>query len=428
MTEQADKIKPLKKGAVVYPQAYHVDKENPDNSYLEGVTQGGQPIVAYLRVSDEHKERQSGDSQGRTLPSIKDLSSMNPAAPRRCEASSDNGPDNATKGVLLVEQISRMEGPQADAHPGKFVCESKWISILQQSSYMPAKMTKGYVEISFHRGLDSEQKKQKAKYLSLRQRLTNPSESILQLKEEMQAIQRELIQSRKLFLSVVDMQVENLHSINVSELEGVAPQDRGSMLRSKLEELLEPLTHTGMYGGAILRLRDGGMVSPLYTSTIAMQYDFKNGKVLPFSDVYANWLKFDGQKLSGAFMKASPRMNLTLDIIPCQRINFGPKSNDPYKADILRLESSKTLKTYIDEEARADIGVIDLTPNDYLASFMASRSALAGDGNCIISRAHSYTGPMVKAVLFGPDMTQYKMSDPNSAKASGSRNATPVTA
>lgn len=427
MTISSDKIKPLKKGAVVYPRSYHIDNDNPDNSYIEGVTQGGQDIVAYLRVSDEHKAAQAGDSEGRTLPSIKDLSSKNPAAPRRCEASPDNGAENASKGVVLVEQIKRLEGVEAEAHPGKFVCESKWISILQQSDFMPAKMTKGYVEISFHRGLDSDQKKQKAEYVSLKRRLNDPNENILQVKQDMQTIQRDLIQSRKMFLALVDIQIENTLSIDISDLEGVSAHDRIDRLKSKIKELVEPLTNTGMYGGAILRLRDGDMVSPLYTSTFAMQFDYKNKAVMPFEDAFSNWQKFDGQKLSGAFAKASPKMSLTLDIIPCQRINFGKKSNDPYKEDILRLESSKTLKTYVEEGARNDIGVIDLTPNDYMASFMASRTALASEENCIISRSHSFTGPMVKAVLFGPEMTQYKFSNQNAARPSGQRAPEPVT-
>lgn len=428
MTEQDNKIKPLKKGAVVYPKAYHVDPDNPDNSYVEGVTQGNQPIVAYIRVGAEHKERQDSDSKGRTLPSVKDLASKNPAAPRRCEAHANNGPDDPSRGILLIEQISKLEGEEASKHPGKFVCEAKWASILQQNDYMPAYTGQGYIEVSFRRGLDAEQKKLKAEFLGLKRRLENPSENKLDLKEQMQAIQSEMIQARQMFLTVVDMKIDEMVSVELSKLENLGPTDRLSALERRLKEMTEPMTNTGMYGGALLRLRNGDTVSPLYTSSFAMQYDFKNRKVVPFEDTFANWRKFDGQKLCGAFMKASPSMNLTLDIIPCQRINFGPKSLDPYKADILRGEASKTLKTYVDEDARDHVGVIDLTPNDYLASFMACRTALASEENRIISRAHSYTAPMVKAVLYGQDLTRYRMSSANGSSSEKSAQGSPAPA
>lgn len=410
MSNIAEKIKPLKKGAVVYPRAYHIDSENPDNSFIEGVTQGGQSIIAYLKVDDEHKASNASDGEGRTIPSIKDLSSKNPAAPRRCEASKDNGPDNPTKGVLLVEQIQKVTDSRAESHPGKFVCESKWISILQQSDYMPAKMTKGHIEISFHRGLDSDQKKQKAEYLSLKQKLDDPNEDKLTIKQKMQSIQRDMILSRKMFLALVDIKSDDMVSIPLYDESAANPRNRVSMLKNELEKMVVPLTEQGMYGGAILRLRNGLSVSPLYTASFAMQFDFVNKKVMPFEEVFNNFQRFEGKKLVETIMKVSPNMKLTLDIIPCQRINFGKKSNDPYKKDIMRLESSKTLKTYVDETAREHIGVIDLEPNDYMASFMASRTAIASEENCIISRAHSFTGPMVKSVLIAPDLRKYEFT------------------
>lgn len=419
MSDQLEPIKPLKKGAVVYPRSYHYDSENPLNSYIEGVTQGGQEIVAYLRVGEEHKERQGSDGNGKTVPSIKDLNAKNPTAPRRCEASSDNGPDKPEKGILLVEQINKLEGEEAQRHPGKFVCEAKWVSILQQSSYLPAKMTKGYVEIAFHPKLSPDQMRLKAQFIALKNKLEGQNADALSIKEEMQVIQREMIESRRMFLTLVDMDIENTMTYSLAEMDSVPPQNRIATVKDALKEALESRTESGMYGGAILRLRTTDTVSPLYTSAIAMRFDYKAEKknaIVPFEDIFQTWSRFDGSKLLSVFSKASANSGLILDIIPVQRSNIGWKSLDLYQKDILRLESSKTLKTYVDDSARMDVGVLDLTVNDYLVSFMANRTAITEEENILISRTHSYTAPMVKAALFANNMTKYKMSNPDKSQ------------
>lgn len=419
MSNQLEAIKPLKKGAVVYPRAYHYDSENPLNSYIEGVTQGGQEIVAYLRVGEEHKERQGSDGNGKTIPSIKDLNAKNPTAPRRCEASADNGPDKPEKGILLVEQISKLEGDEAARHPGKFVCEAKWVSILQQSSFLPAKMTKGYVEIAFHPKLSPDQLRMKAQFVSLKNQLQTPNVDALSIKEEMQNIQREMIESRRMFLTLVDMDIEGTSSFDLSQMGSGDSPARIEQLKGCLKESLELRTESGMYGGAILRLRTSDTVSPIYTSMIAMRFDYKAQKknaIVPFEEVFQSWCKFDGSKLLSVFSKASENSGLILDVIPTQRTNIGWKSLDVYQKDILRLESSKTLKTYVDDDARMDVGVLDLTVNDYLVSFMANRTAITEEENILISRTHSYTAPMVKAPLFAVNMQKYKMSNPDKSQ------------
>lgn len=416
MSDQLEAIKPLKKGAVVYPRSYHYDSDNPLNSYIEGVTQGGQEIVAYLRVGEEHKERQGSDGNGKTVPSIKDLNAKNPTAPRRCEADKDNGPDNPTKGILLVEQITKLEGEEVQRHPGKFVCEAKWVSILQQSSYLPAKMTKGYVEIAFHPKLSPDQQRMKAQFLALKNKLQSNDSNALSIKEEMQQIQSEMIESRRMFLTLVDMDIEKTVSYPLVDMDGVPGPDRIQTLKESLQGMLEERTTSGMYGGAILRLRTSDTVSPLYTSMIAMRFDYKASKknaIVPFDEIFQSWCRFDGSKLISVFSKATANSGLILDVIPVQRSNIGWKSLDLYQKDILRLESSKTLKTYVDDNARMDVGVLDLTVNDYLVSFMANRTAITEEENILISRTHSYTAPMVKAAIFADDMKKYKMSSPD---------------
>lgn len=418
MSTPGQKLQIKPNGLVLYPREYVIDEASPTNSFVRGVTQNGRPVVIYLRPTESAIEAVKG-KDGATLPSLEEFAETRPTSTRRCVASQDNSSESPM-GVLLAEQVKALKGSEADMHEaGTFVGVAQWMSMLQQQDYCPTTIGPGYVEVSFSPP-DQETKRLIARYHSLNaQRLAAPTgDSALDIEQNLDELQRDIINARKVFFSAVTLKPEEIVSADLGESFGLDSNERVRSFTEMLRGPLESYTENGRYGGALVRVRIGDQVSSRLYGCIEMRYDGSSGGVLPFDERVQRFLKaYENRDLLKSIRKPSRRPEpMVLEVIPMMRTNMGPRSVDRYKKDLLRLADSKIAKTYIDSECHRLIGVEDIaSKGGYIYSLMAIRNAEAtrnGKGNVLVSAFHSYTAPITNALLINPDNYRYEFSGP----------------
>jgi len=421
MSGESQKLDIKPNGMVMYPREYSVDYNNPSMSYVRGVTQQGREVAIYLRI-DEQVAEAAKNKDSATLPSIDEFAETKPTATRRCVASEDNSADKP-QGVLLAEQVKPLKGDEAkNFGDGVFVGEAKWMSILQMMDYCPATIGPGFVDVSFSFKVDNETKVKIGNYHKLYRQYLNGGENVdkLALDEELDSLQREIINERKAMFSVVTLRPEEMVFSSLGSDLGDNANDRVQAFSDMIKEPLERATRNGQYGGAIIRVRRGDKVSSNLYDTLNMRYDGKKGEVMDFEDLFQNFLKFGNQNLIKAIRTPSKRRDdMVLEILPCVRTNVGPRSYDRYKKDILKLADSKILKTYVDNDMHRMVGIEDLSKKGgYVYSLMAVRNAEAGrqhNNNLLVSAFHSYSAPITNALLINPENHRYGFSGASSA-------------
>lgn len=427
-TSQQLKIKP--NGMVLYPRDYSIDFDDSSKSYVRGVTQSGKEAVVFLHLSEQDVER-AKSNESSTLPSLEDFSEPKVTASRRCAATDDNSPQKPA-GILLVEQVKPLKAEEVgNFGEGVFVGAAKWMSILQQSGdHAPAVTGPGYLDVSFNFKMDNETKVKIGNYHRMHQQLLSGDTSVdkLSLEEQLNNLQREIINERKVFFSAVTLRPEEMIFTSLGSDLGEYANDRVQAFSEMIREPLERLTKNGQYGGVIVRIRRGDVVSSKLNDTINMIYDSKVG-VAPFENVFQAFMKFGNKNLVRAIQRPPKGAeNMVLEIIPCVRTNLGPRSYDRYKKDLLRLSESKILKTYVDSDKHRLVGIEDLAKQGaYVYSLMGVRTAETSrkhGSNLLTSAFHSYTAPIANALLINPDNYRYSLSKPEAVKAA---NEAPVS-
>lgn len=421
---------PLNK--IFYPREYVIDEANLENSYVRGVTFLGNEAVVYLRLKDSDRMAISEDN-AKTEPSILDFAETRPNATRKCLASADNSPENPC-GVLMIEQVQLMSEPPANHPEGVMIASAHWMSILQEQNYNHASVGMGYVEVAFSPRMDPELRKKIGRYHALHQKFLNPPEDehVLDLEQQLETLQKEIIGDRKMFLTGVNMKPEQTISINLGNELGVNAKERLEKFKDLLRGPLESMTEKGRYGGAIVRLRRGNDVSGNVFDVINMRYDGQTKGVKPFDEVMTEFAKFGNRDLVKAISTnkspdTKPVSPITLDIIPCQRTNLGQKSYPRIVNDILKLGSSKLLKTYVDENSHRLVGIEDLNKKGaYIANVLCTRNAEAvkvGRGNVLASSFHSASGPLCNSLLLNQENKQLNLTAPAAAAPAPKRPA-----
>ncbi|WP_338924184.1 hypothetical protein V0M98_38860 (plasmid) [Pseudomonas silesiensis] len=236
-------------GFVGYPQQY-IKGATPEDSFIHGVDQAGQPFTLAVVPPDRHIQA-AKESTDRIVPSVALLSDTRRTAQMPCIAMPDNSPITKTGGIFLAEQVTVV-----DKAKGLYRCN--WLSVLQESNLVqPARVAVGYLESTFILSTSSpdiQAKKQRlihmnAQWLAAVSNPVKPEQieglDILDYQAQRDGLSMDLFnEAYKKWFVAVDVQYRRLQTL---------PMDNEAQVRSTILELIDSNSVSGMYGGVILR-------------------------------------------------------------------------------------------------------------------------------------------------------------------------------
>lgn len=367
-------------GFVFFPRSYSIDQDQPSNSSASGVDIKGKKCTVYLRINDEALAA-SRSGAGKTVPDLARFSETHRKANNPCRSSPENCFESQ-EGVLLIEQ-AQVENKESRVYSGS------WASVLREGSEGPKpEIGIGYMEIG--RGkLTATVNQLMAEYIF--EMKTSNNDRGLRAQEKILKIRAEIARQHKSWYIGVLVQYEQIrtyHTVSNDEF------------RSIVSDILKRNTAKGMYGGALLRVRnEEGVVSSNLSGSIDLQYDYKKSQVMDINAPIDNYLKFGGRKILSAVNKLQ---GVSIDFIPVVRINCGKGGNNKYNKDSVnsienggtpKLEKIFVDKAYQDEPTR------NLKASKaFLGSKIGIRTAEiygeAGKGNYLLSSLHAFSPPI----------------------------------
>lgn len=384
-----------KGGMIVYPREYFVDEDNEFQSHLRALNHLGEECIVFIEPTDENRRKAADSSSAETVPSLLVFAETGRRAVRPCIADPENGPDNAC-GIFVLEQVS-YDAVRTQSF-GLPVYTGKWASVLREDDSVPDCMVgKGYLEMGFKRDLSPEASDMLLEYKEIDLRMNAGGLSAIEGQEIKEGLATRIMASRKKwFVAVLVKPHETLRLPVVSQ----------NTLEAALRPGLTKYTHDGMYGGALIRARKGRVVLSRLSGYCNMQYDYTEGGVKAFEAVFAEFMKFTGSRLVTAKQRDP---DITVEVIPVQRVNCGKLGNDKFSKDVcapLYGKASKVMNTYIDRRVHSDPEAKYLLEKPFLYADIAIRLAQAKEkkskGNCLVSSVHAFSSPYGNAFCMDP--------------------------
>lgn len=384
-----------KGGMIVYPREYFVDEDNEFNSYVKALNHLNEECIVFIEPTEENRRKAADSSSAETVPSLLAFSEVGRRAMRPCFADIENGPDKSC-GIFVLEQVSFDESrAQVFKLP---VYTGKWASVLREDDSVPDCIVgKGYLEMGFKNSLSPEASDMLLELKELDMRVQSGSISPIECEEIKDGLAARILADRKKwFVAVLIKHRETLRLPTVSF----------NTLDAALRPGLIKYTHDGMYGGALVRVRRGKTVISKLSGYCNMQFDYNSGGVKSFESVFADFMKFTGNRLISA-KNRDPE--LTVEVIPVQRVNCGKLGNDKFSKDVcapLVGKSSKVMNTYIDRRVHNDPNARYIVEKPFLYADIAIRLAQAKEkkskGNCLVSSLHAFSAPYGNAFCIDP--------------------------
>lgn len=381
-----EKKQELKGGMILCPREYYIDSENGDLSYCYGVNEYGKEVVFYLNPTEQAREAARSSSTGQTVPNFEEFSDDDRRNTKQCNPDPENSLASPY-GILMMEQISVKEDHSLSAkYPSVPVYEAKWASILREGDYMEMPpIGFGYMEIGYHPKVNGEVDDLRLQYQDIESQLAQGIISEVDAEEKKENLYLQITSRRQKWFIAVIVKHKMQVTIENKNQETIA---------SYLSTYLTKFTDKGMYGGAMIRVRNGDIVDSELSCYCNMSYDYQNKCVRDVNQVVNDWFKFNGNKI---LRKAQGDNNIHIDIIPTQRINFAKMSTDKYSKDLASM-SSKIMKTYVDRKAHFNPNINFFKDKVFLLSKVGVRLAKAkrgeSKGNLLGSTIHSFSPPM----------------------------------
>jgi hypothetical protein len=384
------------RGFVGYPQSYESDK-------IIGVDQAGQPFTLLLEVPDNFIEAAKKEKD-KPVPKIGAMAETHARAKNPCIAMPDNGPITRSGGCFVAEQVDAVEG-----QPG--VYKAKWLSILKNWETDPEpRFSAGYMETNVKLPFTADAVALKLELIrmndALRQALASGQE-IEQINgidtldfyaKRNQLVMDLYLGAEKKWYIGVEMQYRRLE---------VGSIHNETLFKRQITELIASNSVNGMYGGVILRpveqVGDKRIVHVDSVRRLSHAFDYKKQAMKPVESVWDEWIS----KGSG-WMKFMKSKGFEVEIIPVQRVNAGPISNDKYSKEYLKGVLPKQLKAWVDQEFHNAPYVNFGNQNAYLVTPMAIRTAdTRADkykGNIMLSSAHAFGKAFGNALELDKDL------------------------
>lgn len=384
-----------KGGMIVYPREYFVNEDDEFSSHLLALNHLGEECIVFIEPTEENRRKAADSSSAETVPSLVAFAETGRRAQRPCFASADNGPDKSC-GIFVLEQVSYEEARSQQF--GKPVYSGKWASVLREDDEVPDCMVgKGYLELGFKKQLSAEASDMLLEFQELEMQKQSGQISAIDAAERQESLSARIMADRKKWFVAVFLKPHE-----TLRLPTLSPQ----MFDAALRPGLTKYTHDGMYGGALIRARKGKVVLSRLSGFCNMQFDYTNGGVKPFEDVFAEFMKYTGNRLMAA-KNRDP--NIVVEVIPVQRVNCGKLGNDKYAKDVsapLFGRSSKVMNTYLDRRVHHNPQANYLIEKPFLFADIAVRLAQAKEkkskGNCLVSSVHAFSAPFGNAFCIDP--------------------------
>lgn len=356
------------RNVIFYPRRYVIDENNPNLSYVEGVSQKGVLFTMRLELNNAYLESIKGDSD-KTPPTLENFARTDRAAKTPCFASENNGPDSDKReGVLLFSRVF----PTDD----KNVFVAGWAVALAYDSSSPEPLYGfGRMEIE-----NTPIRFETPEVVSLHNEILNLTKMLetadnkFDLQSHIIKLKQDLDSKRKMrFRAVVD---------KLSETEVISPSGerfQAEHLHTRVFCAFDKYTtNDGRYGGVTVRVRRDQVVLKDLSFSL-FQYFVNNGVSEP-DRVWGEFLKF--KRGASILNKISKDPSLIVELIPSQRINCGPKGNALYKK---ASELSELRLTYTDSRDE----------NISINATIAARLAPTRKGhNLILSSIFATTSPI----------------------------------
>jgi hypothetical protein len=383
-------------GMILYPVKYVIDMEDPDKSYALCRDINDCLVMFLLNPEERHKEA-AAKNTSKSVPQLRKFAERHKTAKNPCYADIANN-KRTPHGIFVGEQITpkgertlSLSGDDAVNFKGEQVTlpvyEGKWASIVRDKvDGYRAPVGFGYLEVDFNRTLSPNGNVLKLKYDEISRILSEPDkypdEDLVQLASEKIKLGGELREDRKKrFVGVL------LHVKNMLTLEEIS-RDR---IREAVSKIHAHYTKEGLYGGAIIRVRDGDRVITRLCKACDSAYDAGQKVVKKFDVVFDDFLRYGGNRL----IDEAYRKGYTMDIIPTERFNCGFNGNDIYSKDMAS-GSGKVLKTYVDNDYHEDPLADIKRNNGFLFAKVCMRLAMTTDGtnNYLLSAIHAFSKPL----------------------------------
>ncbi len=397
-------------GFVFYPQAYCLGNDAHSSYAIGTAGRAGVACVVYLRPSESSLDASRNSSTAQTVPTLMEFAEQGRRARNPCLASPENGPANP-EGMLLIEQATRARELEPQ-HGGLAVYIGRWASVLRESSEMPVALTgAGYLEIGFGRDKDGAIEELSSQYAQVVDAMMRAGAgNMVDLEQRRDQLYCQIMEHRKKWFVGVLIQAERTLSFEPG-------QANTGALTETLVRILAQNTVNGMYGGSMIRLRQGNTVLGDFCRPCNMQYDYAKAEVPSPQVIVDKFMRYAGNSL----VMHAAKNGLSLDILPTQRVNCGSRGAEKYGRQMLLGNTSKVLKTYVDRSLHNQPGADYIKSNGFLFARVAMRLAVigrgkVGEGNCLLSSIHAYSAPMGNIFTVGVDAKQAYQMDTDQAR------------
>ncbi len=410
-------------GFVGYPQKYSVSA-NEKESFIEGVDQAGKPFKLFIDVPQVFVDAAKNQTDI-SVPSVATLAETHRRARNPCIAMNDNGPATCSGGVFLAEQVEAI-----DAEKG--IYKSRWLSILKDwEDGLTPRIAVGYLETNVKLPFNAEVEGKKKQLIDMNAALAEAKKSgdvdqidgidLVDYTSSRDQLALELFGMAKKWFVGVDIQFRRLQ---------VADMSNEALVRRVVLEMIESNTVNGMYGGVIMRpvkVEGGKRIVKLDSvRRLNHQYDYTN-RCIPSVDTV--WDAFVTKSGSG-WLKAMKKEGYEVEIIPVQRINCGPISNEKYSKEYTKGNLPKQLKAFVDREFYNAPYVSFSLQNAFLATPIAIRMAdtRGTEKNLILGSIHAFGKPFGNALELDQKMdATLKLSERPEPKVRSARQTSDLT-
>jgi hypothetical protein len=412
MTEKA---KFEKTGMVIFPMKY-IENEDYLRAHIICRNLEGEIIAMFIHPKEQDVLRAKNNSSS-TIPLVETFAEEGRRARLPCASDIDNSKFKPF-GIMLCEQVS--EGKMFNIELGNETLSVRaykcmWASVLREDESMPTPaIGLGYIEIGYAYGAkESPQSYQsiQSQIKQYQEMANNPNinpldkESILQRKFEEITVQR-----KKMFAAVSIKHtkiIENVATNNMNDF------------RRLIESLAYPWSGNGRYGMVIIRVRQGNTILSKASTRFVTGYNYAENRILTENENWDSFQKYEMKYLS----KWLNRGDISIDLIPAQRINYAYHGVEKCSNDYCRLSpqgslypASKMMKQYIDKDFhfRPDVDLV--RNNAFLVSWTGVRLSQVrkgrGKGNEIASTIHSFSKVFGNALQVTRNLEQrYQMDN-----------------
>jgi hypothetical protein len=395
-------------GMVIFPVRYIV-QDDYKQSYIIARDLQNKFVKIHI-LPNENMVKRAQQSTSHSIPMVSEFAKTGKKARNPCAADEKNS-KNKPCGVLLCEQITKVQDSM-HANYTFPTYHAKWASNLREDLAEPTPgIGVGFLEISYTYPKKNPNqsfasiKNMTASYI---EKANSPIINPLDRDDLLTRDAEMIFNTRgKRYSSVIIKHREIQENLSIST---------PNQLRGMLESAVSKYTNNGRYGVALIRVRKGDVVDTDASTRFVMDYNYTEKRINTHDENWNRFRRYEAEKLF-PFIKDG---GYSIDIIPCQRIYFGPQGITKYDKELMPISGeghinppSKLIKQFVDKKYHTD-PTYDLVVNHaFLASFIGVRVARIEDGssqgNEIASTIHSYSKVVAPAIALRADLSSYKL-------------------